>query len=612
MFIQREKNKELEARNRDLEKRLREEQALKETAQAKVRLLKKKGRDEKNGGEAAEDIATAKSQKKPIRASGSPEKGVQNGKVQPETPLSPKQSDNTANLQETATMPYADSEAGVNEAGSLATEFPVGQSLQKKDGNNATRNLATNPPEGQSVPKQAAAGSTKQPGLGPLPQEVQPTGAKGEPHEKSKATKPAQQSIPKRNDVAIVEATIAEKNLAELEAKSTPASASKVTTAAVNKTGNGKPLLPPIVRQRTNESGENKTSNTRPATGQLSAPNSPIRGIVLNPAANVAAEDLKQLPLSVAPVAHTNDNINGSTVGKDAATITRAATQPSNAERRINRNALVQRSTTGGAKIPSAIEFDPLKTAPASELKISLDGNGRTTPADVQSIPSMNGGGFANADVGLGVTGSGGYPVQNQYSQHFDASMAFPVVGIASMGYQQANGAFQQAAAMMPVAQQQFSQTMADVQNGVMPPSLSVLQQPFLQVSDQQSIHSMPVADFGQPMILIQPQIQPSLHQHQHARGNSMHDFSVDSMMSAMQDMARPPAHHSRTNSFQTLPNNLNNINPSWNQNAQQWSMMTGTNNMGQPATPLPPTTPDPFDELVSRRPMSAMPSNGK
>ena len=136
--------------------------------------------------------------------------------------------------------------------------------------------------------------------------------------------------------------------------------------------------------------------------------------------------------------------------------------------------------------------------------------------------------------------------------------------------------------------------------------NISVLQQPYLQVSDTQSIHSMPVADLSQPMILIQPQ---------HVRGVSMHDFSPDAMIPAQAESmpsmnsSMNQGHHSRGNSMHTFP-----ANPMWNQSSQ-WSQMPANGiGMGQQPAPVQQLIPpaDPFDELVSRRPMSAMSSNGK
>lgn len=210
---------------------------------------------------------------------------------------------------------------------------------------------------------------------------------------------------------------------------------------------------------------------------------------------------------------------------------------------------------------------------------MSLDATGRSTPVDMQSVSSANNAGFTCADVGLG--GNGGFAFHNQYSQPFatgllgQTQMAVPLVGM--MSYQQANGTYQ-GATMMQVTQQPFSQPNTETQNG----GMSLLQQPFLQVSDQSSLHSMPVADLTHPMILIQPQ---------HVRGVSMHDFSPEAI-------SLNAAHHSRGNSLHTF----HNMNASWNQNGQ-WASVPSNNvsQQQQPAQQLVPPS-DPFDELASRR----------
>jgi len=609
-----------------LEKRLREEQALREAAQAKLRVSKKK-----------EEAATTKVQKmqraneSPVKGANGEAKNLQNGdasSAQTEKTAETKQTTNTANTAQpvakqtgNTAKPVADggipkqpgntaravspAPGGLKKANSMANKSqpePLSRPTQ------AARSQSVGQP---TVPRQPAAAQSKVLSSGAMKQEAKTIIE--EPDSISKPTAPnlLQQPTKPSTDPCKVETSIAEKNLAELDATMT-------TQTVAGNASNGIPLLaPPIARQRTNESVECKSSNNGRSGQMQNAPNSPVRvttqGVTTTAVADVPKN---QLPTqNGVPAFAANENAP-KTAANGPAAVSRS-TLPANPDNRANGNPAAAKATAV-PKIPSAIEFDPLKTASvsASDLNPPLDANGRSSPVDMQSITSMNGCGLTSADVGLGA--SGVYSVQNQYSHQYDtlsatvagSQMAFPVVGL--MGYQQQqNGTYQQTSPMMPVGQQQFSQVFADAQN-------AVLQQPFLQVSsDQQSIHSMPVADFSQPMILIQPQIQPQIQSRQHHRGASMNDFSPDALMAVtqmpgMQDMTRPPAHHSRTNSFQTF--NAVNMNDMWNQNGQQWATMMAANNnnanSGQATPPSPP--PDPFDELVSRRPVSAMQSKGK
>lgn len=525
---QREKNKELEARNRELERRLREEQALREASQAKLKALKKKGRDEKNASEVEEENGAQKNQQqRKVRGADSPDKtaskDVETKKVA------------SGNATKQGTEPSAAKQSGT------------------------AKSTGTRP----GTPKVAS--------------------------KNEQALKPGQGSA-KKSDAARAESTIAEKNLAELDAKKS------VPAQKQPKQANDEKPVPAVSNQGTAEKVDNNLGKPM-GQGQVAAPGSPVRP-KMQPV-NIAKEDPAQKS--------TPQQQNGA---QNAAPL--AASLAVASEAKLNGKQSTQRPTNGGPKIPSAIEFDPLKTTPPSEVNIPVDANG--TPVDMQSLSSANGGAFSSADVGLG-----NFSIHNQFSQPYDVAaslfghsgMAVPLVGFAPatgiMSYQPTNGPYHQGAAMMQVAQQPFSQQIGDETNGAMSSNVSLLQQPFLQVSDAQSIHSMPMADLSQPMILIQPQ---------HVRGVSMHDYSADTMIrnpgDSMPSTNAPmnQAHLSRGNSMHTFPNS----NASWNQNTQ-WSQMP-SNSIGlgqQPASAQQQVQPaDPFDELVSRRPMSAMSSNGK
>lgn len=381
--------------------------------------------------------------------------------------------------------------------------------------------------------------------------------------------------------------TIAEKNLAELEAKK---SNSTMPPKISKPHSNGK-ALPPVTRQGTNDKIDTKAGGKAMGQAQAElqgAPNSPNRPKPQTTNAN-AEKLLTQNTNSGQGVQENRGPGNGPAVA-------RAPQVPLSVDQKGASKPVVQRAANGGPKIPSAIEFDPLKSAAPSEVNLSLDANGRSTPVDMQSVSSTgNNAAFTSADVGLG--GNGGFAIHSQYSQPFDVAAGLlgqtqmaAVVGITPaaglMSYQQANGTYQ-GATMMQVTPQSISQPIAESQNA----GMSLLQQPFLHVSDQSSIHSMPVADLTQPMILIQPQ---------HVRGVSMQDFASEAIQVN-------GVHHARGNSLHTIQN----VNPSWNQNAQ-WA---SANNMGlqqqQYTQQLVPPS-DPFDELVSRRPVSAMNTNSK
>ena len=147
--------------------------------------------------------------------------------------------------------------------------------------------------------------------------------------------------------------------------------------------------------------------------------------------------------------------------------------------------------------------------------------------------------------------------------------------------------------------------------NGLMPtfssvPSnMSLLQQPFVQITDQTSIHSMPATELTQPMLLINPQ---------HVRGIS-EVTTPDAMLQQqqqhhhqqlanLQEMPRPPSHHARASSLQ-IP-----MNAGWDLNGSQWATSTlgPMGGVGQIQQATPPSalapqpsgnTPDPFDELA-------------
>lgn len=486
---------------------------MREAAQAKLKALKKKGRDDKNCGEVEDENGAQKNQRKG-RVNDSPEKVASDAK-------------------------------------------------KLLNGNKARP--ATDVVSGSKQP--TTASSKKARGTSPL------SGA-------------ATRAVGKKSDVATAESTIAGKNFAELESSKKPIP--PLAGPKQSKQTNGK-SLPNLTRQATGE---------KAADNKAAAPNSP-------------KEDFsKNLQLQSQNGAQITQENARATTGNAPAPV---GTLPNTSEAMVGGKPATQKPASGVSKIPSAIEFDPLKTAPTSEINLSLDANGgRSTPVDAQSEASSNAaGGISSADAGLG---NGSFSNYNQYSQPFDVAagllgrsgMAVPVLGIAPatghLNYQQSNGAYHQGAAMMHAAQQSFSQPPNETASTAMPSNISVLQQPFLQVSDVQSLQSMPGADLSQPMILIQPQ---------HVRGVTMHDFSPDAMLRGAAENVSPSnqGHHSRGNSLHTFPN----PNPAWNQNSQ-WSPMP-SNGMGQqqqaPVQQLVPPS-DPFDELVSRRPMSAMPSNGK
>ncbi|CAB9511457.1 secreted protein [Seminavis robusta] len=544
MKFMREKNKELEARNRDLERRLREEQALREAAQAKLRQMKRKGRDEKTGAEVEDG-------QRKSRPNDSPEKA----------PLS------HATVDTKKAPPNS-----VSGKAKVSAESQTSQQQQQQQ---------------QQASKQARVAGNQNGATKPA--------ARNEPAaDKQKAPKPSQPLV-RKADTATAESTIAGRNLAQLEGK-------KGNSAAVSKQTkqNGKPL--PVARQGTLDNAESKATPTAKNMGQLAAPDSPSRP-------KVQATMTQQ----IGSASKTQDALKGGVANGSSNVATRTSAAPPGNDTRFTISQPGQRPAATAPKIPSAIEFDPLKSGPPAFPGLSLDANGRSTPIDSQSVSSGNAA-FTSADVGLG---NSSFSLQNQYSQPFEVSsavvghsqMAFPVVGITPaaslMSYQQSSTGFPQGAAMMQVTHPSCSQPLNETPNGALASNLSLLQQPFLQVSSEQptSVHSMPVADLSQPMILIQPQ---------HVRGVTMHNFSVDAML-RNQSGSNMQNHHTRGNSLHTLPNvNAN----TWNQSSQ-WAPMSNTNVPHQQPQSLghqvmPSMDPDPFDELVTRRPMSTMSTTGE
>ena len=454
------------------------------------------------------------------------------------------------------------------EKGAIPKKTPNGTTQKAPNGSQATpKQVATAAktlPLGQTTPKP------------PIPATKQTRGLSPQTAEKAKRKEPLVNGNSKQNpskppqpvfnvDVDKIESTIAAKNLSELESKKTGLSA----PSKGSKPSNGK-LLPP--RQTTKEGAEIKGSNT-------GSPGSPQRS--REPATGGTATE-----------ATTNKGKqNGSTTN-----------HLNNAEIKGSTGVppAINRSATAGLSIPSAIEFDPLKTPLPNDLGISLGTNGCSSPVDTQSESSMKSMGYTSADVGLGSN-----PMQVQFPQSFEGTATVvPTVGTAEpvgfMGFQQqANAPFQQGA-LMPMAQSPgLVPTISSV-----PSNLSLLQQPFLQVSDQTSIQSVLMTELSQPMLLINPRHvrgiselttpeamlqQPQQHHHQ--------------QLSNLQEMPRAPPHHVRANSLQ-MP-----MNPSWNQNAQQWatSAMGSIYGTGQQQQATPPTptsqpnlsAPDPFDELA-------------
>ena len=492
---------------------------MKETAQAKLRASKKKGR-----GETGDEDGLQRRTKN----ADSPEKGAVPKKI----------------------------------PNGIAQKAPNGGQATPKQVTTAAKTLTL----GQTTPKLPVPATKQTRGLSP--QTAEKTKRKDPLVSGNSKQNPAKSPQPVLNvDADNIESTIAAKNLSELESKKTGLSAA---SKGSSKPSNGK-LLPP--RQTTKEGSEFKISNT-------GSPGSPQR------------------PRESATGATTTEATTNKGNHNDG------MTNPlNNAETKAGTGVppAIRRSSTVGLSIPSAIEFDPLKSALPNDLGISLDADGRSSPVDTQSVSSIKSMGYTSADVGLGSN-----PVQLQFPQTFEgAATGVPLVGIAQpagfMGFQQQPGVPFQQGAMMPMAQSPgLMPTISSV-----PSNLSLLQQPFLQVSDQTSLHSVPMIEQSQPMLLIHPRHvrgiselttpEAMLHQHQQHHHQQM---------SNLQETPSVPPRHVRANSLQ-MP-----MNPFWNQNAQQWA----TSAMGSTAggagqqyqtTPPAPTSqpclsaPDPFDELA-------------
>ena len=448
-----------------------------------------------------------------------------------------------------------------------------------------------------------------------------------------KPPRPTQAVGSKKNIPDDIESTIAEKNLAALDA----------ATAKKHQENGDAPRQNPSL-QINGDPVEKQLAN--PPAGRTPAQNSPLRvrahteepRSTQNIDNSVAADGTnKDAPQSIPK----NDRI--------------ARTSSAPGEARAAYNPPLQRENSAGPKVPSAIEFDPLKS-PVELLGLSIeDTAGRNSPLDTQSISSTNATGFQNMDVGLGPGDNLSVANPPTHQQPFEASLAaMPLdMGLApsngTMNFTQAVAPYQQVDSMVPLTSHTgpfLANGMADQRNGGLASNLSVLQQPYLQVpSDQQSIHSMPLPDVSQqPLILFHvPPAEAAPHQHHHYRGMSAHDLSSSETllgmntigsMSSLEDLQRAAApHHVRARSSNTLPN----MTSSWSQaqNAQ-WlaayqpqpqqqqqpvSMLVGsysgsydtppTNNLQQQQEQQQPasgmSSSDPFDDLVARRPVSAM-----
>jgi hypothetical protein len=516
-----------------LERRLREEQALREAAQTKLKKLKKRGHGDKTGLDAEDDTPVQKGQRK--------------------------------------TGPLDSSEHGV--ATSLE-KTPIG-------GNTPSTIEAPTPQQQQ----QSFVASAKQKrGVTAQSELTNATTSEQNADVSMQMIAKLSQPLGRNSDVLPTDAKLPGRNVSQVEDRmGSPSTTPKATVQ------NGQ-ALPLVSRQETTGTTENKVVTTAITVGQFTAPNSPV-------AHTINVPGISQQLASKPQEGIKSGSANGSS-------IERASAASAKSDCGLNASQPNQRSASNGPKIPASIDFDPLKCGPPVVPKVPLDANGRSTPVESHAVPSVHAA-SVNADFGLG--GNVALTLQNQFQQPFDVpsasvgqpQTALPHVGISTgtglMSYP--NGVFSQGATVMLVSQQQYSQPLNEDQNGGLASNLSLIHQPYLQLSpEQQTVHSRQAgAEWTQPVILIQPQ---------HVRGVSMHDFSVEPMLRNPMDGLPNVHYHSRGNSMQTFPN----MNQTWSQNTQ-WVPVASTG-MGQQQSSGHQA--DPFDELVTRRPLSTISQNGE
>lgn len=493
----------MEARNRDLDKRLREEQALKEAAQAKLKALKKKVGEE--NGTHQKKSKVAESTEKADAPTSETKKVSNEGQLSSKQNPAPATEGPAPATEQFPTIKQAPAPANKSPESERTTLQPTVPAVPKKNKGLESQSAKTKPPrnhrnDGIGKPKTGTALMGADP----------------------------------------VESAVTDRNLAALESQQKKMA---TTTKKPTKRGSDGNILPRIDRQTSNESADLKVDKPAAiATGTLRKETS----------INVVDVDSPQLlPTQISEAAH-------STAAPGSKSNSYALSE-------------IQRPPSAGAKIPSAIEFDPLKTEKTTDLGV-----------DTQSVSSITGLGFTAADVGLG--NGGGPSVQPQYAQSFEVpTTVFPVVSFAN-----------QSAGLMGYEQQQ---------------------------QQHHSVHSFPLADVSQPMYIIHPH---------HIRGGSMHEFSAPETLPQQQQpqapmstnnmgQQQPQNLHNRVNSFR-MPNNMVTNPLLWNEqsNAQQQlrsntAATAGNGGIVQQQQQQPPqnssgsVSPDPFDELVTRRPVSAM-----
>lgn len=546
----------MEAKNRDLERRLREEQALRQSAQAKLKELRKRdGTIAQSATKSEDDLASL-----PTRISKvSPEK------ERPMTASDSKEPSTANAARRPAAVPTTGGKEGdVNKVKPVNTPAATEANILEKK--------TTDLEAGMKKPVDATKGASK-----------------------------------------IVESNLPEKNVIGLDAgMKKPV----VESSAPEKKLTGREIGTKKSIDSNNGASKfihgDSTKGMQSNKAVLSNSNSPIR------------------PNQQAPALMRDD---------PAKTMRSQLNKPSNDTNGRKSEASTQSLP---AKVPSAIEFDPLR-ATQSLVSEDIDA-GQSTPVDCQSVASTNNSAFPNNESNLGNA-----PVQAHFQQQFTAPMAIPIMrltpaqGITNL--QQA-GSYQQVPTMMASTQQltnipdvRQAYSMPDQQipqNGANMTNLSVFQQPFLQLSDQQSLQSM-AAEPDQPMLVFQ---SPHVH------GITMHDFSTEGILAVnqlqpgtdiLQDaqipQRSPGPHHTRSHSTHSMPN------PTWNQqqpvtNNNQWMNQSMSNQaMGNNSNQKPQSQPnmsnqamgsnpnqqpqsqhslasDPFDELVTRR--QTIPSSGK
>lgn len=409
-----------------------------------------------------------------------------------------------------------------------------------------------------------------------------------------------------------VEATIAEKNLAALEAAKAKPEAAIHAKQLASRQGNGDSL-------------DKKGTSSAATSGNMSTSKNPVPARAQTDDTHKFNSDVSEKEDSAKDLPRNNP-------------IARATSAPV-PDMQLDANLTIRRSATSGSKTSSAIEFDPLRAGQQpTEQSFSTDADGRNTPLDSQSVSSTNATGFPNGDIGLGPGDS--YMMLNQYSpQQFEGPVTVPLMdimppnGLATYP-QQPEVNYHQTPATMSVPQHRSSSVISEQQSGGLTSSLSVIQQPNLSVADQQSVHSMPLPGLSQPIILFQAAMQQQHHGRTHMK--SAHDFSQSGLMvpnstrnaslSSLQDLQTTvltQPNHNRMNSSNTLPD----LSSSWSgtQNAQwtvqqPFSIIPASSYQGSSDTPTTTNVPhqqqqtqqrrpqqnlDPFDELLSCHPMS-------